>query len=94
MPNLIKMLVGGLNAGVSPMKTAAQNVAAPLQQQLAYPIRPSAVAVTAASQNTSNSSSQGQTFILEVDGHKLAQIVNNSTDRTVRLKLGAHGRAA
>lgn len=36
----------------------------------------------------------GQTFILEVDSIQLAQIVNKSSDRLVRLKLGAGGRAA
>jgi hypothetical protein len=36
----------------------------------------------------------GQTFILEVDGAQLARIVNTSTDRLVRLKLGSAGRSA
>jgi len=36
----------------------------------------------------------GQTIILEVDSVQLAKIVNTGTDRTVRLKLGARGRAA
>lgn len=38
--------------------------------------------------------SGGQTFILEVDSVQLAQIVNTSSDRLVRLKLGSRGRAA
>jgi len=36
----------------------------------------------------------GQTIIFEVDSVQLAKIVNTGTDRTVRLKLGARGRAA
>lgn len=36
----------------------------------------------------------GQTFILEVDSVQLAQIINKSSDRLVRLKLGSAGRAA
>jgi tape measure domain-containing protein len=90
MPNFIKMLSSGLTSGAPQIKTASQYVAA----QMVYPIKPSSSAsVVYAGGGSTSSAGQGQTFILEVDGHRLAQIVNTSTDRTVRLKLGANGRA-
>lgn len=90
MPNLIKMMVSGLNAGVPQMQQAVYKVAQPIQQ-LQYPIKPSAFAVASAS-NTATpsqaSNTQGQTLIFMVDSVELARITNTTTDRLVRLKLG------
>ncbi len=90
MPNLIKMLSSGLNAGVPVMQKAVNQVAQPIQQ-LQYPIKPSASAIASAantSPQTQASNTQGQTLIFMVDSVELARINNTTTDRLVRLKLG------
>lgn len=97
MPNLINMFVSGLNAGVPKMQAASYAVAAPLQQNLGYPIRPNAASVAssvvASSVANSGALTNGQTLIFEVDGRQLSQITNKATNQTVRVKLGAKGYA-
>lgn len=96
MPNLINMFVSGLNAGVPKMQAASYAVAQPLQQNLAYPIRPNAASVASsvvASSVAASGSTNGQTLIFEVDGRQLSQITNNHTNQMVRVKLGAKGYA-
>src|SRR6266567_4035478 len=87
-PDFMRGFAEGIEAGIPRVRTATS--------QMVYPIKPSGsnVVVVGGGSSSAGSSGQGQTFILEVDGHRLAQIVNTSTDRIVRLKLGANGRAA
>ena len=86
---ITNQLSQGMLQAVPKLQTSLSVMLKPMTN---YPIVPSAGVVAAASSNA-GSNGNGQTFILEVDGVQLAKIVNTSTDRTVRLKLGSRGRA-
>ena len=89
MPNLIKMLVGGLNAGGPQMQQAAQNVAQPLKQQLQYPVRPSGNTSQAASGGTSQTARGGDIHThVYLDGQEIMHTVMTSADAYQRLKNG------
>lgn len=90
-PALVQGFADGITTSLPILQAALNVMVKPVAAAVGYPISPSPIGVAQASSASQQSqgSTQGQTLVFEVDSHQLATMVNTSTDRTVRVKLGS-----
>jgi phage-related protein len=92
-PNMVKGFAKGIDKASPVLRASLNALVAPM---IGYPVRSSAgSSVVYAGGGSSSRGNAGEvTIIVELDSHVLAKATGVATDRIVRLKLGAHGRAA
>jgi TP901 family phage tail tape measure protein len=89
-PAMVKGFAAGIDKSAPLLRASLTHLVQPLG---GYPLSAMASSSSGSSASAGSSGGSGQTIQLIIDSTQIAQIVNTSTDRIVRLKLGGNGRA-